>query len=114
MIGHTGCVTERRVLYSDRRPYVVADSLDELTGPTGGVVELPKHLDWSEQGRYDLDDLRELSVMYERVLREAENSDDLRRYVNATMLRRVWHRMFLPRRVREMWERRFPDLARAA
>lgn len=51
--------------------------------------------------------------MYERVLREAENTDDLRRYLNAAMLRQVWHRMFLPQR-RDMWERRFPDLARAA
>lgn len=103
-----------RVLYADRRPYVVAETLGELTGPTSGVVELPSHLDWSEQGRYNLDDLRELSVMYERVLREAENAEDLRRYVNAAMLRRVWHRMFLPRRVRDLWERRFPDLPRAA
>lgn len=103
-----------RVLYADRRPYVVAETLGELTGPTSGVVDLPLHLDWSEQGRYNLDDLRELSVMYERVLREAENAEDLRRYVNAAMLRRVWHRMFLPRRVRDLWERRFPDLPRAA
>ena len=52
---------------------MVADSLDELSGPVCGVVELPLHLDWSEQRRYTLDDVRELSVMYERVLREAQD-----------------------------------------
>lgn len=103
-----------RVLYADRRPYLVAESLEELTGPVSGVVELPKHLDWSEQGRYNLADVRELSVMYERVLREAQDTDDLRRFLNGPMVRKVWHRLFLPSRVRELWERRFPDLARAA
>ncbi|MQA24455.1 MAG: hypothetical protein GEU94_03060 [Micromonosporaceae bacterium] len=103
-----------RILYADRRPYVVADSLDELTGPVRGVVELPLRLDWSEQGRYRLDDVRELSVMYERVLREAMDVDDLRRFVNGAMLRNVWRRLFLPRRVRDLWEQRFPQLTQAA
>jgi hypothetical protein len=107
-------MAERRVLYADHRPYVIADSLDELTGPTSGVVELPKHLDWSEQGRYQLDDVRELSLMYERVLREAMNVDDLRRFLNGRMLRQVWHQMFLPTRVRDLWEGRFSELRRAA
>jgi hypothetical protein len=107
-------MTERRVLYADRRPYVVPDTLDELTGPTTGVVELPLHLDWSEQGRYNLADPREVSVMYERVLREAQNIEDLRRFVHGPTLRTVWPRMFLPQRLRVMWEGRFPGLTRAA
>jgi len=41
-------VTERRVPYEQRRPRTVPGSLNELTGPTHGVVELPHHLDWSE------------------------------------------------------------------
>jgi len=40
-------VTERRVPYEERRPWTVPGSLDELSGPTHGVVELPHHLDWS-------------------------------------------------------------------
>lgn len=99
-------------MYADHRPYVVADSLDELAGPTSGVVDLPKHLDWSEQGRYQLDDIRELSLMYERVLNEAMNVDDLRRFLNGRMLQQVWRQMFLPVRVRGLWEDRFPELQR--
>ena len=33
--------------YSARKPYVVADRLGDLHGPTAGTVELPAHLDWS-------------------------------------------------------------------
>lgn len=102
---------KRRVLYSEQRPYVVADSLDHLVGPTDGLVELPLRLDWSEQGTYNLDDPRELGVMYERVLREAMDPKDLRRYLNGPMLRAVWQKLFLPQRVRDLWEQRFPDLA---
>ncbi|GAB3407397.1 hypothetical protein [Flindersiella endophytica] len=107
-------MTERRVLYADRRPYVVPDTLAELTGPTTGVVELPLHLDWSEQRRYNLDDPRQLSLMYEVVLREAQNVEDLRRFVNGTSLQEAWLRMFLPRRVRALWQNRFPVLSKAA
>lgn len=107
-------MTERRVLYADRRPYVVPDTLNELTGPTAGVVELPLHLDWSEQGRYNLDDPRQLSLMYEVVLREAQHIEDLRRYVNGQALRAAWSGMFLPQRVRALWQGRFPELAKAA
>lgn len=107
-------MADRRILYADRRAHVVVDSLDELTGPTSGVVSLPLHLDWSEQRLHDLDDPRQLSVMYEVVLREAANLDDLHRYVNGAMLQQAWPRMFLPRRVRDLWEGRFPELVRAA
>ncbi|WP_051399636.1 hypothetical protein [Haloechinothrix halophila] len=104
-------MAEERVLYSERRPYVVADSLDELVGPTVGLVELPLRLDWSEQGTYNLDEPRELNLMYERVLREAMDVQDLRRYLNGPMLRAVWRQLFLPQRVRDLWEQGFPELA---
>ena len=104
-------MAKERVLYSERRPYVAADSLDELVGPTTGLVELPLRLDWSEQGTYNLDEPRELNLMYEVVLREAMDVQDLRRYLNGPVLREMWCRLFLPQRVRDLWERRFPELA---
>lgn len=104
-------MAKERVLHSERRPYLVADSLDELVGPTVGLVELPLRLDWSEQGTYNLDEPRELNLMYERVLREAMDVQDLRRHLNGPMLRAVWRELFLPRRVRDLWEQRFPELA---
>jgi hypothetical protein len=101
-------------LYADVRPYTVPASLGELTGPTRGVVELPHRLDWSEQRRYDLTDPAELGLMYERVIRESMTVADLRAYLNGTVLRQVWRRLFLPRQVRALWETRFGDLRGAA
>ncbi|SRR6266508_1058447 len=37
------------------RPAVVAETLDELCGPTHGVVELPVRLMWNPHRRFDLD-----------------------------------------------------------
>jgi hypothetical protein len=106
---------ETRARYAEHRPYVVADSLEQLMGPTHGLVKLPVHLDWSGGRRaYDLGRDRERNVLYERVLREALTVDDLARYVNDEMLRQAWPELFLPARVREAWERRFPQLAKAA
>ena len=48
--------------------------------------------------------------MYERVIREATRIDDLRTYVNGTVLREAWRQLFLPARVRQIWEERFPVL----
>ncbi|MBO0804358.1 MAG: hypothetical protein J2P25_14950 [Nocardiopsaceae bacterium] len=52
--------------------------------------------------------------MYERVIREVMRADDLRSYLNETVLREVWGLPFLPRDVRQSWEQRFPDLRLAA
>ena len=56
---------------------------------TSGVVELPLRLDWSEQGRYDLSDPRQLCLMYERVIRESMRVEDLRAFLDGPTLRRV-------------------------
>lgn len=107
-------MAEERRLYADNRPYTVPDTLDELTGPTGGRVTLPQRLDWSEQGTYDLDDPAELGLMYEVVIRESLDVADLRRFLNGPTLRRVWPRLYLPRQVHRLWEDRFPELRGAA
>jgi len=103
-------MAQPRILYEDGRPYTVPETLEELTGPTSGVVELPVRLDWSEQGRYDLSDPKQLRLMYERVIRESMNVDDLRAYLDGATLRRVWRQLWLPRKVRQLWEDRFRTL----
>jgi hypothetical protein len=101
---------QSRTLYEDGRPYTVPETLEELTGPLHGVVELPQRLDWSEQGRYDLDDPQQLGLMYEVVLRESMRVEDLRTYVNGILLRKAWPHLYLPRKVRTLWESRFTTL----
>ena len=53
-------------------------------------------------------------VAYELVLQEAGTTAEVASYVNGTALTEVWFRLFLPRRVRELWEARFRTLTRVA
>jgi hypothetical protein len=100
--------------YAENRPYLLPESLGELAGPVAGVVQLPPRLDWSERTRFHLDDPAERNVMYERVIREATRIDDLRSYLNGAVLCQIWLQLFLPARVRQSWEERFPALKLAA
>jgi hypothetical protein len=59
------------VLYSQVRPYAVARSLADLTGPTEGTVHLPIMLAWSGQRDFDLAKDHDLQHLYAIVLRKA-------------------------------------------
>ncbi|MBO0692086.1 MAG: hypothetical protein J2P58_04230 [Acidimicrobiaceae bacterium] len=101
--------------YADHRPYPEPPAqLADLTGPTGGVIELPITIDWGPRRHYDLGTDADRRILYERVLREAPDTKEVGRYVNGAILVEVWPRLFLPRRVRQRWEERFPELTRAA
>ncbi len=92
------------------RATVVVDDLDELRGPTSGIVELPNRLFWQPDRHFDLDDADALAWMYENVLREAANTDELRTWLDGATLIRLWPTIFVPRGVRFAWERRHSDL----
>lgn len=96
------------------RPAVITATLGELAGPEHGVVELPLRLMWNPNRRFDLDNPDELLWMYENVLREAIRSSEIRRWINARVLGRVWPSLNLPRGVRQAWEARHPSLRPAA
>jgi hypothetical protein len=99
--------------YQDQRHYIVVSTLDELDGPVVGQVALDAWLDWSGSPRYDLGDSGDVIVMYQTVLNDAQQPDDLRRWLNAGVLRRLWPSLWLPLRLRSLWEGRFPELAQA-
>jgi excisionase family DNA binding protein len=109
-----GAVTEQR-RYADHRPYPDPPArLADLNGPTSGVVELPITIDWGPRRRYDLGTDADRRIVYERVLREAGDAEEVGRYVNGAVLVDVWSRLWLPQRVRRAWEQRFPELTHAA
>jgi excisionase family DNA binding protein len=109
-----GTVTEQR-RYADHRPYPDPPArLADLTGPTSGVVELPITIDWGPRRRYDLGTDTDRRIVYERVLREAGDAEEVGRYVNGAILVDVWSRLWLPQRIRRIWEQRFPELTHAA
>ena len=97
--------------YGSRKPYVVADRLDDLRGPTAGTVSLPPHLDWSGDARYDLDKPARLASMYRTVLNEAGSPDDLQAWLHGRLLTQLWPTLWLPPALRQLWEARFPELA---
>ena len=97
--------------YADQRHYVVPESLADLHGPAGGQVTLDRSLDWSGDSTYDLDDPGDLQVMYQTVLNQAATADDLSRWLNPETLRRVWPLLWLPARLRALWQARFSELA---
>ena len=98
------------VTYADRKPYIVADTLAALHGPTDGVVTLPHHLDWSGHAEYDLTRPGRLASMYKAVLTEASTVDDLHAWLDTALLTRLWPTLWLPPQLRRHWETRFPEL----
>ncbi|WP_229075056.1 hypothetical protein [Actinoplanes sp. DH11] len=99
--------------YGERKPYVVADSLAALKGPTCGVVSLPRHLDWSGRAEYDLSRPARLVGMYKVVLSEAGSVEDLCAWLDGGLLLQLWPSLWLPPQLRRRWEERFPELAAA-
>ncbi|WP_239153487.1 hypothetical protein [Virgisporangium aliadipatigenens] len=62
--------------------------------------------------RFDLDDPYDLRHMYETMLRETIRYDELRRWLDAETLVRLWPEMIMPRGVRAAWQERYPQLTR--
>jgi hypothetical protein len=87
--------------------------LGALTGPTRGRVELPQHLAWTGRREYNLDDELDVVVLYERIIVEALNDNDLS-LLSGEVLTSVWSRLYLPAHLRVLWQTRFPQLAAAA
>lgn len=96
--------------FAARRLFPVADDLDDLAGPSVGEVVLPTRLDWGPPRSYHLDREMDLHLCYERVLREAASSGDLRAFLDKKLLLQHWRHLLLPPRLRQLWEDRFPVL----
>jgi hypothetical protein len=93
------------------RRVVTAPRLEELHGPTSGVVELPHRLFWQPDRHVDLDDPALLRWTYETVLREAVSAEELRTWLDGPTLVRLWPDLYLPRWVRQAWQDQYPVLA---
>jgi hypothetical protein len=108
----SGADAEDLALYREKFRRRLPESLDELHGPTHGVVDLPLHLAWSGMTSYDLGKPRQRMGLYHTVLHEGLH-DDLPRYLNRDLLLELWPvlRTLVGRTVRTVWEDAFPELA---
>ncbi|MEW2400285.1 transcriptional regulator [Streptomyces sp. NPDC046862] len=86
-------------------------SLNELTGPEHGMVELPLHIAWSGLRTLDLDRPRQRMSLYRTVLGEGLH-DDLCRFLNKSILLELWpvlHKL-ISTAIKDVWEEAFPEL----
>ena len=73
-------------------------------GPTGGIVELPIHLYWSDDNnRFDLSKRARLRSMYQIVLTEG-STDDVVALLSRSLLLDVWDELWLSPAVHESWD----------
>lgn len=98
------------VPYGERKPYIVADNLDDLRGPTSGKISLPRHLDWSGSPHYNLDNPGTIASVYQTVLSEAASVADLNTWLDRDTLLRMWPTFWLPAPIRRIWKEKFPEL----
>ncbi|MEW2297188.1 hypothetical protein ABZ719_31545 [Streptomyces sp. NPDC006743] len=52
--GLSGAVAEDLALYREKFRRRLPEALDQLHGPTQGVVQLPLHMAWSGMTSYDM------------------------------------------------------------
>ena len=95
------------------RPVAIPRDLDGSSGSMEeGIIELPIHIWWSEPRRVlDTRLPKDRLRLYELVLVEG-NEEDVRRYLRFSVLQDTWTQLFLPRHVRDEWERAFPHVRR--
>jgi hypothetical protein len=85
----------------------------DLRGPVRGVVTLDRWLDWAGDSTYDLDDAGDVQVLYQTVLNQAISTADLHQWLDGSTLRRLWPGLWLPSRLRALWQARFPELSQS-
>lgn len=92
------------------RRVLVIDDLADLAGPTAGTVELPLRLFWYPNRVFNLEEPGMQRWLYQTVLREASQPDDLTRYLNGETLVALWPDLRLPKGIRRAWEEHHPSL----
>lgn len=102
--SHAAVLEER---YRSRLPC----SLDDLTGPDHGTVQLPLHIAWSGLTAFEVDRPPLRASMYHIVLTEGLR-EDLPAYLNRQLLVEQWPllRTILSTPICSAWESAFPEL----
>lgn len=80
-----GADAEDLAPYREKFRCRVPESLDELHGPTHGVVDLPLHMAWSGMTSFDMSKPRQRTGLYRTVLHERLR-DDLPCYLDRDLL----------------------------
>jgi hypothetical protein len=85
-------------------------SLEQLAGPSDGIVELPFDLAWSGRRSFDLSDEGQRYLYQMTVLTVGFEPEHYTGWLNSDLLRSDWSRLLLPRQLRDVWQDHFPEL----
>lgn len=98
------------------RPVVVFASLEELHGPSSGLVTPPRRLWWSgeEDAAFDLGNRGQAAELYEAIFEAARTYQDIADHLDAGLLIELWPELGMRRAIRQAWEDAHPVLAAAA
>jgi hypothetical protein len=101
----------RAAVLEERYRSRLPETLDDLSGPGQGTVQLPAHIAWSGLTAFDVDRPPLCASMYQVVLTEGLR-EDLAAYLNRGLLVRHWPmlRTVVGRVIRDVWEAAFPEL----
>jgi hypothetical protein len=107
-----GAATAPRAAFLEERYHSrLPETLDDLTGPGRGTVQLPGHIAWSGLTAFNVSRPPLCISMYQIVLTEGLR-EDLAAYLNRGLLISHWPalRSVVGRVVRDAWEAAFPEL----
>ncbi|MGW2093045.1 hypothetical protein [Promicromonospora sukumoe] len=100
----------RGYVYADHIPYVTPESLDDLKGPTRGVIRAWAPISTAPDPVYDLDDPAQRWSLYSATVRDGTARDHVK-LLDRRYLMELWPELNLPARCRAIWEGTFPELA---
>lgn len=101
--------TSRPRRFADLVPYATPGSLDDLHGPTSGVVRVSRHINTAPSPTYNFDDDGDQLAGYSAIVRDGDPNEQSALLDRATLLR-LWPDLNLPKRCRETWTERFAEL----
>ncbi len=93
--------------------WVIVDRLSDFRGPRSGYIQLPNHVWWNGDNRFNMDDLDDVHTAYPAILREAATENDLIKHINLDLFLHVWPELILPDRLKQLWISIHPVLATA-
>ncbi|WP_028709600.1 hypothetical protein [Propionicicella superfundia] len=105
----TDSVIPRGWRYADHIVYHTPDSLDDLHGPTSGVIRVRPHIRTAPEPTYDFDSPGGLWAGYSAIVRDGY-PDEHAAFLDRATLLRLWPDLNLPKRCREAWTAKFAEL----
>lgn len=99
----------KKLVYADAVEYELPHSLESLSGPSGGFIELPRSLYWGPEQTVDLTDPSDVQRMYQAVVRIGTTQQQAD-WLNRDILLASWPDLALPLRCIALWQMAFPEL----